>query len=83
MGTGYEISLEEFATLVSNQRERGEVVALLRAWFGCEPVADEGNPIVFRGADGATWTLEALHARIQGDREKQERLYHAAMTLWR
>jgi hypothetical protein len=79
---GYEISLADFRRLVSDPYCQPSIAPLLAEWFGCR-IEGEGPTAFVRDGHGAVSDLTALHAAIQADPERQNRIYNAAMTLWR
>jgi hypothetical protein len=82
MKTGYEISFEEFKSLLSYPYYRPSVAPVIAEWFDCEVVTLE-NGFVLRDSNGAEMDSLTVHERIQGDSERQGRIYRIAMTLWR
>ncbi len=78
---GYEVTLADFARLVSDPYCQPSTAALLQRWYGLDIVGTKDEAWV-RGADGPV-DLAALHADIQVDADKQQSLYNTAMSLWR
>lgn len=74
MSSGYEISYEEFVSLLSETSIRG----MVEGWFGGS--LKEGELLK---SSGETLSLEALHDAIQTNKEWQYKLYQAAMNIWR
>jgi hypothetical protein len=79
---GYEVTLADFRQLLSYPYYREQTAPLLKEWYGFSVVGDETETAVLT-ASGKPVNIPALHAYIQADPEKQGRLYHTAMTLWR
>lgn len=81
-GTGYRVTFDDFRTLIAYPSYRPSIGALLRDWYGYEIVGSETDAVVGSQAGDAI-DLNALHAAIQSDPQKQYDLYQRAMTLWR
>jgi hypothetical protein len=82
MKTGYEISFEEFKSLLSDPEWRKMVAPLVTEWFGCQVVVKDRG-FWLKGLDGRELDPLAMHEQVQADPEKQGRIYRTAMTLWR
>jgi len=80
-GTGYKLSKEQFATLISDQSYRAVVAPLLRRWFAYE-IIGFGQDTQMRSANGPV-DPDQLHNSIQSDSRKQNELYQTAVRLWR
>jgi len=80
-GTGYKLSNEQFASLISGQSYRSVVAPLLRRWFAYE-IVGFGQDVSLRSAAGPV-DVDQLHKFIQADAGKQNELYQTAMRLWR
>jgi hypothetical protein len=81
--SGYEVTFSDFIQLVTDPYYRATILPLLRDAFGFELIEPiQGGEIRFRGPDGIVQDALEVHARIQGDPARQQRLYNNAMTLW-
>jgi hypothetical protein len=80
--SGYEITFEDFRSLVSEPSSQPVVALLLKDWYGYE-IDGQGRGTVVRSPDGQAVPLRLLHSRIQLDPAKQRSIYGRAMDLWR
>ncbi|HEX3942517.1 MAG TPA: hypothetical protein VHW69_00375 [Rhizomicrobium sp.] len=80
-GTGYKLSKEQFAILISDQSCRAVVAPLLRRWFAYE-IIGFGQDTQVRSANDPV-DPDQLHNSIQADSRKKSELYQTAMRLWR
>jgi hypothetical protein len=80
MGTGYEVSLKDFVQLLEYPTHRAPLAPIIHECFGYQVGACDG--VVIRNNGGQEVSAASMHAAIQSDPERQQRLYSAAMKLW-
>jgi hypothetical protein len=81
-GSGYEVTFHDFCRLISEASSQPSIAPLMREWFSYE-IIGQGHAAVVRASTGEAVDLQALHALIQSDPQKQYTLYQQAMDLWR
>ena len=80
--TQWELTCHDFRQLIQYKPYRSVIAPLLNGWFGYQLCGDGRDTLVLT-TDNETIDPIWLHLKIQGDADKQYRLYQIAMSLWR
>ena len=82
MGTGYQVTFDDFRQLISYKGWQPAIAPLIKVWFGYE-IVGTGAAAFVRSPSGEPVDLQELHSEIQSDPRKQYDLYQNAMNFWR